>query len=337
MRDLPLPLIAGAARGVVSTAVTGDVLRLERFDAATLAYYQALSVARHDRALCTAGVTLAFGTDGDRLRVSLDLKTRVRPYSFVDLYVDGLFVASAGSVDAPDAIEAAFTLPGTPGRMRAVELHLTHGRQALIRSLALPAGARFEPAPPRPLLLAFGDSITQGMNAHHPSLAYAAVMARTLGMTLLNQGVGGHVFDVGGLRGRPHPAPGLITVAYGINDWNAGGDAGPARPWLRQVRDWYPQTPLAVFEPIWAGAEGMDVRPESKGAGLTLAAYRKQLAGIVRDLTGVALVPATALLPPVEAFLSDGLHPNDAGHAVFGWNAARLPSARVVCAATPRN
>lgn len=322
MKNIPLSLIAAAARGVVSTEVTGNGLRLERFDPATLAYYEKRSADRLARALCTAGVTLAFRTDGDRLRVSLDLKTRVRPYSFIDLYVDGLFVASSGSVDTPDAIEADFALPGTPGRVRAVELHMTHGRQSLIRSLALPAGAHFDPEPPRPLLLAFGDSITQGMNAHHPSLTYATVMARTLGMTLLNQGVGGHVFDVGGLRGLPHAAPDLITVAYGINDWNTGSDAAPVRPWLRQVRDWYPRTPLVVFEPIWAGGDGMDVRPAAKASGLTLAEYRQQLADIVRELPGVVLVPAPALLPPVAAFLSDGLHPNDAGHAVYGWNAA---------------
>ena len=56
--------------------------------------------------------------------------------------------------------------------MRSVAVHLPHCRQAIVRTMAVDDGARCEADEARPLLLALGDSITQGMNAHHPALAH---------------------------------------------------------------------------------------------------------------------------------------------------------------------
>lgn len=324
MQNLPLPAIAAFARGIVKSVESGGGLRFDRFDAATLAYYEKLSAGRYDRACCSAGVTLAFKTDSRQLALTLDLTTQVRAYSFVDLCVDGLFIASAGTADGPARIDLQAALPGEAGQMRSVVVHLPHCRQAIVRAMGLDDGARCESDAPRPLLLAFGDSITQGMNAHHPALAYATVMARALDMTLMNQGVGGHVFDVDGLCAPPHPAPELITVAYGINDWNQGRDIAPARPWLARIREWYPKTPVFVFEPIWAGREGMDINPGPNAEGRTLAECRSGLGAIVHERAGIVRVRPDQLLPSVEAFLSDGVHPNDTGHMIYGMNAARL-------------
>lgn len=322
MHTLPLSTVAAFVRGTVNTVETKDGLRFERFDAETLAYYSKVGPAQYDRACCSAGVVLAFRTDSRQLTLMLDLTTRVRNYSFVDVCVDGIFVASAGSTDGPDQIELQAALPGAPGAMRSVLVLLPHCRQAIVRSMALEDGARCEADAVRPLLLAFGDSITQGMDAHHPALTYANVMARTLDMTILNQGVGGHVFDVEGLCTPPHPAPDLITVAYGVNDWTRGRDIAAARPWLARVREWYPQTPIFVFEPIWARRRGMDVEPTPNPAGRVLAETRRELAAIVAESDGVVRIGMERLLPAVSEFLSDELHPNDVGHAVYGLNAA---------------
>ncbi len=94
-------------------------LRLNRFDDTTLAYYEKLGAGRRDRALCTAGVTLAFQTDSNRLALTLDLTKQVRAYSFVDVCVDGLFVASAGAADAPARIDLETALPGAVGTLRS--------------------------------------------------------------------------------------------------------------------------------------------------------------------------------------------------------------------------
>ena len=145
-----------------------------------------------------------------------------------------------------------------------------------------------ETAPTPSQVYARGASEGQWQNdpAQHPALAYATVMARTLDMSLLNLGVGGHVFDVEGLCAPPHPAPDLITVAYGINDWNRSCDIASARPWLGRLREWYPEAPVFVFEPIWAGKEGMDVSPKPNSAGRTLADARRELGGIVDGEVG---------------------------------------------------
>lgn len=325
MRRLKFSEIHDCARGVSGVVEKeGQKICFERFDPPTREYYRGLSEDKLDRALCTAGVVLAFQTDSAHLGITLELDLRVRPRSFVDIYVDGIFAASPGSEEVIDHMEECLALPGGRAEPRPVEIHLPHCRRASLVSVEIDDDAVFAPAPARPVLLALGDSITQGMNAAHPSLVYPAVMARALGMDLYNQGVGGHKFDAAGLCSRPVDNPALITVAYGINDWNAGEPSANAKPWLERLREWYPLTPVAVFEPVWASRDGMDVHPHKNAQGVTLAEYRRELAQIVVSVPNIFLVPMQELLPPVEAFLSDGVHPSQDGHFVYGMNAARL-------------
>jgi lysophospholipase L1-like esterase len=322
MKSLDRATLASLIRGVVAWLDTPEGMEPDRFDAAALDYYTTIGPARGDRARCSAGVSLAFRTTSRRVRLVVDLTTAVRSYSFVDLWVDGVFYASSGAADGPTRIELDALLPDADGSSRAIALDLPHCRRVRIRSLEIDAGASIAPCPVRPVLLAYGDSITQGMNAHHPSLAFASVLARALDLTLLNQGVGGHVFDVEGLVRPPVESPALITVAYGINDWNQGRDLAAAGPWLARLREWYPRTPVFVFEPIWAGREGMDLASRPNARGETLDKARTVLRAVVAAMPGLRLVPAARLLPGLETMLSDGVHPNETGHLVYGLNAA---------------
>lgn len=325
MRGLTGSEMAECVRGATGVhEQEGSRFRCVRFDPPSLDYYRGLSEAMFDRAVCTAGIVLAFQTDSDRLGVRLELDVQVRPRNFVDIYVDGIFAAAPGSPEPVDRIEDDVSLPGLAGSVREVEIHLPHCRRGTVCAIEIDDGAGFAPAPETPVLLALGDSITQGMNAAHPSLIYPAVMARGLGMTLFNQGVGGHKFDAAGLVSRPVENPALITVAYGINDWNNGAPCANAGPWLARLRELYPLTPVAVFEPIWSSREGMDVAPKKNDQGVTLAEYRRELAEIAAGFPNMVAAPMAELLPPVEEFLSDGVHPSQDGHFVYGTNAARL-------------
>ena len=69
-------------------------------------------------------------------------------------------------------------------------------------------------------LVFIGDSITQGMDARGPASAYAVQLARVLDVELLNQGVGGHIFDLDALDDELPYHPDIITIAYGTNDWS---------------------------------------------------------------------------------------------------------------------
>ncbi|OPZ83729.1 MAG: GDSL-like Lipase/Acylhydrolase [bacterium ADurb.Bin429] len=313
MRVLTTEEILACARGMRQASETNLGLELQRFSEAEAAFY-AYSEGATVRARCTAGVAVCVETDSDRLDVSLRLGVGARACSYVDLYVDDLFVGTGGSLEARETIEASFQWP-TDGTRR-VALYLPHCRQAGIVALALADGASFTPSA-RPVLLALGDSITQGMDSPHPSLTWPAVAARALNLDVHNCGIGGHVFDADGLPERPVEHPALVTVAYGANDWNQGRSPEYARPYLARVRQLYPTTPLAVLETIWwEGGETVEKH------GLTFAAYRTALAAIAAEFAVDGLLPMPRLLPPGPAFLADSVHPTAAGHVVMGLNVA---------------
>ncbi|HEX2950365.1 MAG TPA: SGNH/GDSL hydrolase family protein [Armatimonadota bacterium] len=310
--------IVACARGMRQARETALGLELVRFSDAALAIYREPE-SRALRSLCPAGVVLDLLTDSDVLYLKAQIGPGARQPAYFDLYVDGVFVGTLGSATPEEVIEGELHWKST-GTMR-VTLYVPQCRMFGFREVALADGASWSPAPLQPTLLALGDSITQGMDAHHPSLIYPAVAARALGMGLYNCGVGGYVFDAASLPDPPITDPALITVAYGTNDWSCHHDVAHARDYLARVRTLYSTVPVVVLEPIWRTAcDGDPAEPNS----YTLADYRRELAAIVDEFLDVRYLPMSNLLPPGPVFLSDGTHPDSVGHITYGENLAKM-------------
>lgn len=323
MRVLSKEELLACARGFCQTQEQQGALLFGRFGEAALRYY-----AQRDgwavRARCPTGVMLDFLTDADAVHVRAELTQGARLCGFFDLYADGLFTGTLGSANAAGPL--AGVLPcGLEGdrKRRRVQLWLPHARPVALQEVSLPAGATFEPAPRGKVMLFLGDSITQGMDALHPSFGYAMTAARLLGLEHYNYGIGGAVFAAESLPEAPVASPLGIVVAYGTNDWSGALSTELARAYLKRVRSLWPQTPVTVLEPLWRTiADGQEGKPNESGQ--TLAAYRAELAGIVAGIGGMRYVRHAELLPPGPALLADGTHPGDAGHLVYGANLARL-------------
>ncbi|MTW22222.1 arylesterase [Allochromatium palmeri] len=79
---------------------------------------------------------------------------------------------------------------------------------------------RLTPIPPDGTLLAFGDSLTQGVGAD-PDDSYPAVLARLSGRTVINAGVSGEVTEEGRARFEAlieQEQPDLVLLLEGGND-----------------------------------------------------------------------------------------------------------------------
>lgn len=110
----------------------------------------------------------------------------------------------------------------------------------------------------REKMYCFGDSITQGFVAGSPSCSYTARLADALNLDALNQGVGGYYFMAESLDGlESQPAPKIITVAYGTNDWTTMPDLDTikvnVRQYFEKLCQFFPDTPILVITPIWRG------------------------------------------------------------------------------------
>ncbi len=310
--------ISSFARGSGDLGEIDGALFFDRIGAAGRAYYDS-NPAWHLRSRCPAGVVIDMRTDAAAVDIHLRLGGGARPYATVDAVVDDALVATILSKSPHGDLHGRLVLPACE-HARRLKIYLPHSAAANLVSIDLIGAKSVEHVKPAKVLLTLGDSITQGMDAIHPSLTYAAVAARLLCMDLHNYGIGGAVFakasfPVSPIIAKPH----LITIAYGTNDFSDGCSVEMARDYLSHVRMIFPNTPMVVLMPLWRSRGDHDGWCNSNG--ISLASYRDSLRAIVEDLN-LLRIERDWLLPADASMLIDGLHPNDAGHLILGMNLA---------------
>lgn len=322
MQQLSKDAWLACARGFVQAREEADGLHFLRFGDRALKYY-AQREGWLVRAYCPAGVCFDFTTDSPSVRVRAALRPGARKMAWFDLYADGLLTGTLGASEPGETIAGAMPCgPREERRARRIQLWLPHTRPAALLEVALEDGASFAPSPAAPAQLFLGDSITQGMDAHHPSFGYAMTASRVLGLGHFNYGIGGAIFAAESLPEAPLAQPREIVVAYGTNDWSGAQPLENARAYLRRVRELWSQTPVAVLEPLWrTSCDGPEA--ERNSAGQSLNDYRAAIAGFAREVD-MRVCSFEQLLPPVPEMLVDGTHPGDMGHLAYGANVAAL-------------
>lgn len=322
MQRLTLKEIEACTRGVQEIEPVDGGCVFTRFPAPVLEHYSQKDGQRI-RSRCPTGVVLDMVTDTREIHVSAEIGEGARPPAFFDLLVNGALVDTLGKEDAPTHIAGSLHCYGSEKGPQHVRLYLPHVRIVTLNAVAIDDGASLQPASAQPLWLALGDSITQGMSSAHPALTYVTVAARDAGYSVFNHGVGGAVFELETLPEKPTENPEIITVAYGVNDWNRGLPADNAGPYLERLRALYPDTPITVLEPLtyMKAAEGKDETAANE-AGIALERYRESLRDIVASQSNMTLLSRHQLLPYAPDFQRDGCHPSTEGHIVYGRNLA---------------
>lgn len=275
-----------------------------------------------------AGVHLAFTGDASAVDVDVEIgePTTVPaptvPLAFVAAVRGG---GEAIVVDLPtgDAVPAAATLRiPLPSRAddATVRIYLPEAREVAVRAVRAVDGT-ISPVPRRPLLVVYGDSISQGWSVSLPGSAWPSLAAEALEVDVVNLGFAGSArgellaADVVGASGAD-----VVALAWGTNAWSslptdAREIAQRMRLFLTTVRQGLPEAPLVVVSPI--------LRPDAEHArnryGTTHIELRDALESAVREFaeqtgdTRITLVPGRELI--TADLLADGLHPDDAGHA----------------------
>ena len=271
-------------------------------------------------AASTSGVVLALRTDGDE--VSFDCRTT---------FPRGGGASAFGVSDGIDVVVGTTlvaTLPVEDGRVVARFENPSHDLVDLsvylpcVRGLAvgpLRVNGRVEPVGRRALLLALGDSISQGWIVGHPSCAWPVRLARELGLDLVNQSIAGGLFDEGPLEGIADvvEGPALITVAYGTNDWAHAPSASlieqAARRYLDRLATIYPDVPTYVVGPVWRADAG-----EAMPSGVDIAWVESLLGRLCEARASLHFVNGLDLVPHDARLFADGrLHPSAEGAAAI--------------------
>ena len=305
----------------------------------------------------TAGICLRFATDGTEVALSVRLddepsgtadvlapldKGRRRPHDGFSAICDGRVLGCVmpqtlsrplpwmDDEEGPGIGIVSFVLehhsfrgagtmaiPGL-GARHEVCLWLPCLRGCEIRDLWVD-GTYVEPLTERPHLLVMGDSIGQGFCADDPLLAWPSLLAAHLSLELVNQSIGGQVFQPSVLMGDSLDEVSIVAIELGNNYRHEACTVAEVtrdvRAYLREVARAYPDSLVVVITPTGYDEEAWPVHPRS---------CAREVPAIVRAAArklGMQVIDGMRLIERGDVVLADGEHPSAAGHAQM---AARL-------------
>ena len=189
-----------------------------------------------------------------------------------------------------------------------------------ISNVTLEEGASFSNAPAQKHKILFiGDSITHGSTSVHASMTYAHQVARELDAEIVNQGIGGERFNPIAVDTELNFTPDLISVAYGTNNWSHDPShsymVGLTNGHLAALRDYYPNTPIAVILPIWRADHTLTTKQ--------VGSFECMIE-LVREAAlrfGATVIDGRTLVPNVKGVYADArLHPNEFGFQFYAEN-----------------
>ena len=271
------------------------------------------------------GVRATFRTDATLVEATVDYQS-VFMLPMFSVEVDGALGPSFGhSTLGP----ATFTVTSqTPAVSRVVSIVWPIGADVDLLSIRLTGGTLLQPPPARPRqrVVCFGDSITHGFFASEPAHSFPGRLATQRNWSVINSGFSGHTTVASDGTTIGALAPTFLVLAIGSNDF--GGQTALAAfsasydQWIGNFRasPGCSDVPIVCVTPI--------ARSDELSKPILLDSYRDEIRQVVatRGTTdpNLHLLEGWDMLRFDLALLPDGLHPNDAGFALYGSALASL-------------
>ena len=262
----------------------------------------------YERCTATNAKTLEF-TTGAR-DVSFEYKfTWLGSEDTFELAVDGQIREIRYVKDLPKEGKLAWELP--EGK-KDVIIYLPADATVVLRNCEI--GGAFSPARKKEKVLWLGDSITQGYGPLRSAQTYVSVANRILNYDIINQGIGGYIYDKKSLMKMDGYTPDRIIVALGTNQFGCET--------MKDVEEYYEtlagiygnEIPVLCISPLWRG----DL-PEQIPVLVRFCEKVKEIAG---RYSNVKVADGFALVPHLPEYFLDNLHPNALGGEVYGRNLA---------------
>ncbi len=189
--------------------------------------------------------------------------------------------------------------------------------------LRLPDSAAWSPVRRQgPAVLVFGDSISQGLMAEHPSQTLYSRLAEQEGWEVLNLSVGGNCFDPRLIDQDLAFKPDLVIAAFGTNDiflnilkrHDASGVATAIPEFCSRLTAVYPRVRRVLIEPPDSLKLHLPELPEPGEERLPeLYADIRRLIRNAGDRYGFTVIPQETVFCAHPDFFRDHVHPNDLG------------------------
>ena len=161
-------------------------------------------------------------------------------------------------------------------------------------------------------VLWLGDSITQGFGPLRSAQTYVSVANRLLNYDIINQGIGGYVYDKKSLMEMDGYHPDKIIVALGTNQYESETMVDVEEYYETLIGIYGNEIPILCISPIW------------RGDGLEKFDIFKRFCDNIKKIAGsyknVSVVDGFTLVPNLSEYYLDNLHPNGLGTENYGRN-----------------
>ncbi len=260
----------------------------------------------YDRCKATTAKTLEFSTEATKISFEYKFFWTGSQDSF-ELCIDGLVTNIEYVKDLPEAGTIKWELPAG---QKNIIIYLPADATVGIKNFEIDAAVT------RPVkaekVLWLGDSITQGYGPLRSAETYVSIANRLLNYDIINQGIGGYVYDKKSLMKMDGYMPEKIIVALGTNQfWSEN---------MKDVEEYYEtliklygnDIPILCISPIWRGDN-----PDKMDKFIDFCEKVKEIAGKYRNVT---VVDGFKLVPHLSEYYIDNLHPNCLGTETYGRN-----------------
>ena len=135
---------------------------------------------------------------------------------------------------------------------------------------------------------------------------------RLLNYDIINQGIGGYVYDKKSLLKMPGYTPDKIIVALGTNQFGCETMRDVEEYWETLIGLYGTEIPVLCVTPLWRG-DVPDGFP-------TLSRFCENVKKIAGQYPNVKIADGFTLVPHLPEYFLDNLHPNCLGTEVYGRN-----------------
>ena len=274
-------------------------------------YFEGTIDMWYERCTASTAKTLEFTTCARKLAFDYKIIWKGSPDSF-ELIVDGLVTGIVYVKDIMDTGRIEWVLP--EGKKNVI-IYLPADATVLVRDFETDATVT-RPAKNEKVLW-LGDSITQGYGPLRSSCTYVSVANRILNYDIINQGIGGYVYDKNSLMKMEGYAPDKIIVALGTNQYKDEDMTAVVEYYERLAYIYGEEIPIICITPLWRGDCGDDIE--------TFILFGEKVKEIAGRYSNVSVIDGLKLVPHFNEYFLDTLHPNCLGCELYGRNlAARI-------------
>jgi len=286
---------------------TGDgYLQAFQYSKEQVEYFKGAFEMWYERCTASSAKTLEFTTLATTISFDYKFIWKCSLDSF-ELMVDGLITDIAYVEDIADEGTITWNLPEGE---KDVIIYLPADATVLIRNFAVDATVKR--AVKNEKVLWLGDSITQGYGPLRSSHTYVSVANRILNYDILNQGIGGYIYDKNSLMKMDGYTPDKIIVALGTNQYGDETMTAVEEYYERLIGIYGNEIPILCITPLWRG--------DSPEGIPTLIAYCEKIKKIVSQYKNIRVIEGMKLVPHLPEYFLDNLHPNCLGCEWYGRN-----------------